>query len=90
MTLLLKREYFRHYYNRTMDDDYETKCTCLQNESTKIQPPTQSQNIRISNILTAQHLGGRTTFGSIALVQERLGGREGQPGGLPRILKNRF
>lgn len=91
--LLLKREFLRHYYNQTLDAEYETKCTCIQNNSTKIQPPTQPRALRVSNILTSQRLGGRTTFGSNRINQQELthlGGREGQPGGLPRAPRNRF
>jgi len=53
--------------------------------------PTQTENNRIANIITGT-LGGRITFGNNykPVIVNYLGGREGQPGGLPRPLRNRF
>ena len=53
--------------------------------------PLQSNNMRISQLITG-NLGGRTTFGNTAHTSKitRLSGIEGQSGGLPKILTNKF
>jgi len=53
--------------------------------------PTQTTAERFSQLIT-NSLGGRTTFGDINSIVKLslLGGTEGQPGGLPRPLRNKF
>jgi len=53
--------------------------------------PSQPENRRIAAILTGT-LGGRTTYGNINVPANinYLGGWEGQPGGLPRPMRNKF
>jgi len=76
---------------------------CIQEKVNKIKTgytdPVQTQSARISQLVT-NSLGGRTTFGNVGLglgvsVNARtyntyLGGIEGQPGGSPRPLRNKF
>jgi len=77
-------------------------CFCIQEKVNQIKngynDPTQPQSFRVAQ-LANQRLGGRTTFGNVGLglgvgVNARtntyLGGLEGQPGGSPRPLRNRF
>jgi len=53
--------------------------------------PSQTENRRIAAVLTGT-LGGRITFGNFyrPVTTNYLGGWEGQPGGLPRPLRNTF
>jgi hypothetical protein len=53
--------------------------------------PSQTTSERISQV-TINTLGGRTTFGNYNVPAKitYLGGIEGQPGGIPRPLRNRF
>lgn len=53
--------------------------------------PSQTENMRISQILTGT-LGGKTTFGNLnePLYLNNLGGWYGQPGGSPKPLRNKF
>lgn len=53
--------------------------------------PSQTENIRISQAITGT-LGGKITYGNFnkPVSINYLGGWEGQPGGLPRPLRNRF
>ena len=78
-------------------------CACIQDKVNQIKTgyndPIQPQNLRVSQLIT-QSVGGRTTFGNIGLGLGRgadartfntyLGGIEGQPGGSPRPIRNRF
>jgi hypothetical protein len=53
--------------------------------------PTQSNYIRVSQLLNISTLGGRTTFGNPNINYiTYLGGTEGQPGGLPTPPRNKF
>ena len=74
---------------------------CIQEKVNQIKTgytdPTQPQSFRVAQLAT-QRLGGRTIFGDIGLGLRAglrtnntyLGGIEGQPGGSPRPLRNRF
>jgi len=70
-------------------------CTCFkQKANTNNQgynDTMQTENQRISQILTGT-LGGRTTYGDFGIARKLsyLGGVEGQPGGIPRPLRNKF
>ena len=70
-------------------------CQCIQEKVAQIKTgynnPTQTQANRISQAITGT-LGGRTTFGNFnrPAVLTYLGGIEGQPGGIPRLLRNKF
>lgn len=83
----------QYYYSSIIPNDY--LCGCIQQKANNIKQgwndPSQTENMRISQILTGT-LGGRTTFGNPnnLLFVSYLGGREGQPGGLPRPPRNRF
>ena len=73
---------------------YES-CQCLQENWQRIKSgyndPTQTQSKRITQVITGT-LGGKTTFGNFGLPSNvtYLGGFEGQPGGSPRPLRNKF
>ena len=81
--------------NNADDITQGTLCGCIQPQANKIKQgwndPSQTENKRISQILTGT-LGGKTTFGNFykPVTINYLGGWEGQPGGLPRPLRNRF
>jgi hypothetical protein len=81
--------------------DFNTSCTfyedcqCIQEKVAQIKTgyndPTQTQAKRVSRAITGT-LGGRTTFGNagVSAIVTYLGGIEGQPGGIPRPLRNKF
>lgn len=100
---VLIREYYRAFnINQTFDninnaDDItqDSLCQCAPPQANSIKQgwndPSQSENIRIANALT-RTLGGRITYGNYynPVPINYLGGWEGQPGGLPRPLRNKF
>jgi hypothetical protein len=104
---LISKEFIRQYYrtfntqqineniNNADDITDSSLCLCFQQRANNIKQgyndPSQTTNIRISQILTGT-LGGRTTFGNFnrAVNVNHLGGWEGQPGGLPKPLRNKF
>ena len=74
----------------------EYLCLCAEAHSTAdirlngFNNSSQSNNMRISQVIT-NNLGGRTTFGNTNISKiTRLNGIEGQSGGLPKVLKNKF
>ena len=70
-------------------------CQCIQQKVNQIKTgynnPTQTEANRITQAITGT-LGGRTTFGNagVSAIVTYLGGIEGQPGGIPRPLRNKF
>jgi hypothetical protein len=70
-------------------------CQCIQQKVNQIKTgynnPTQTEANRITQAITGT-LGGRTTFGNFGVPANLtyLGGIEGQPGGSPRPLRNKF
>ena len=70
-------------------------CECFKDKVNRMKQgyndPMQTNSERISQ-LTTNSLGGRTTFGNFNVPAKitYLGGIEGQPGGIPRILRNTF
>jgi hypothetical protein len=70
-------------------------CGCIQQKANSTKQgwnnPSQTENTRIAQSLTGT-LGGKITFGNFnkPISINYLGGREGQPGGLPRPLRNKF
>ena len=70
-------------------------CNCIPSRANPLKQgyndPTQSENRRLARALTGT-LGGRITFGNFNIPVELglLEGWEGQPGGLPRPLRNKF
>ncbi len=72
-----------------------TLCGCIpekvSNTNNGWNDSLQNKNIKISQMLS-RTLGGKFTFGdhNKPIVLNYLGGREGQPGGLPRPLRNNF
>ena len=103
----IQKQYIRQYYrsfntaqtfeniNNADDITEGALCGCIQQRANNIKQgwndPSQTENIRIAQILTGT-LGGRITFGNSnnPVTVNYLGGWEGQPGGLPRPLRNRF
>ena len=87
----------QYYHGITIEDqlrkDYLCKCIQPTINTTKQgwNDPSQTQNNRISQILTGT-LGGRTTFGNAnkPAVINYLGGWEGQPGGILKPPRNKF
>ena len=70
-------------------------CGCIQQQANKLKQgwndPSQTENTRISQALTGT-LGGRITFGNNnkPIILNYLGGYEGQSGGIPKPLRNKF
>lgn len=70
-------------------------CGCIQQKANNIKQgwndPSQTENTRIAQAVTGT-LGGKITFGNFnkPVTINYLGGWEGQPGGLPRPLRNKF
>jgi hypothetical protein len=97
------KQYYRAFNtNQTFDninnaDDITqgSLCSCITQRATSIKQgwndPSQTENKRISQILTGT-LGGKITYGNFykPVTINYLGGWEGQPGGLPRPLRNKF
>jgi hypothetical protein len=75
------------------DNDYF--CNCFKDKVNRAKQgyndPSQTNSSRVSE-LTTNTLGGRTTFGNYNTPAKitYLGGIEGQPGGIPRPLRNSF
>ena len=98
LRLFINKEYIRQYYSKV--DIYNNiaegiLCGCITSKANTIKQgwndPSQTENIRISQILTGT-LGGRTTFGNAnkPAVINYLGGWEGQPGGILKPPRNNF
>jgi hypothetical protein len=70
-------------------------CNCFKDKVNKTKQgynnPSQTTATRFSQ-LTTNALGGKTTFGNYNIPSKitYLGGIEGQPGGIPRPLRNQF
>jgi len=99
----LIREYYRAFntnetfqnINNADDITQSALCECTQEKANSIKQgwndPSQTENTRIARALT-RTLGGKITFGNFnnPVTITYLGGWEGQPGGLPRPLRNKF
>lgn len=97
------RQYYKQFninqkFNNINNADDITEgalCGCIQQKANLIKQgwndPSQTENNRVSRILTGT-LGGKTTFGNFGVPANTtyLGGFEGQPGGSPRPLRNKF
>ena len=97
------RQYYQLFNtNQTFDninnsDDITegTLCNCIPQQANPIKQgwndPSQTENNRIAQAIT-RTLGGRITYGNFnnPVTFNYLGGLEGQPGGTPRTLRNRF
>ena len=85
------------YENINNADDITegTLCSCTLPQANPIKQgwndPSQTQNNRVAQAITGT-LGGKITYGNRnrPVNINYLGGWEGQPGGLPRPLRNRF
>jgi hypothetical protein len=83
----------RQFLNPNNDDS--SLYSCNQNKViTNKQGYTDStitNNMRVAQIISS-NLGGRITFGNFGnpVPVSYLGGIEGQPGGLPRPIRNKF
>ena len=92
----MNQSYIQQFYHTSenINNADKTFCGC-QPQANKIKQgwndPSQTENKRISQILTGT-LGGKITYGNFykPVTINYLGGWEGQPGGLPRPLRNRF
>ena len=79
--------------NEKQNSDY--LCNCFKEKVNKTQQgynsPSQTTNERVSH-LSINALGGKTVFGNYNVPAKitYLGGIEGQSGGSPRPLRNRF
>jgi hypothetical protein len=103
----INKSFIRQYYktfnttqtteniNNADDISEGTLCGCIQQKANNVKQgwndPSQTQNVRISQILTGT-LGGRTTFGNFnkPVTVNYLGSWEGQPGGSLKPLRNNF
>jgi hypothetical protein len=99
LRLLINNAFIRQYYQPFNADDVTQGplCGCIRipQQFNPIKQgwndPSQTENNRISQILTGT-LGGRITYGNLykPVTINYLGGWEGQPGGLPKPLRNKF
>jgi hypothetical protein len=99
LRLSMNRAFLKEYYgnfstdDNTISDGILSGCVPPRANALKqgFNDPSQPNNMRISQILTSS-LGGRITYGNVntPLLFDSLGGREGQPGGTPRPLRNKF
>ena len=97
------RQYYQTFnttqtYDNINDGDDITEgtlCGCIPQRANPIKQgwndQSQTENTRIAQVITGT-LGGRTTYGNFykPVTLNYLGGWEGQPGGSPRPLRNRF
>jgi hypothetical protein len=85
---------FKKLYNYIIFKDYDT-CSCIQSQVSKnktgYNDPLQTENLRISGILT-NNLGGKITYGNFGVPAQinSLGRAEGQLGGSLKALRNKF
>lgn len=107
LRLFMNKAFIRQYYRQfnteqlfdninNADDITEgTLCGCIQQRANLTKQgwndPTQTENTRVSRILTGT-LGGKTTFGNFnrPATVNYLGSWEGQPGGSFRPPRNNF
>ena len=107
LRLFINQAFIRQYYhkfnttqtfeniNNADDITQGILCGCIQQRANEIKQgwnnPSQTQNSRVSQILTGP-LGGKTTYGNFykPVTINYLGGWEGQPGGTPIPLRNKF
>ncbi len=88
---IINKAYILQYYNINNNSD----CGCIPQKANLTKQgwnnPSQTENTRISKILTGT-LGGKITYGNSykPVNINYLGGHEGQPGGTPRPLRNKF
>jgi hypothetical protein len=91
----INKAFIRQYYNSFATDDSDSLCGCIQQKANSVKQgwndPSQTENTRISQALTGT-LGGKITFGNgnKPVVINYLGGTEGQSGGIPKPLRNKF
>ena len=70
-------------------------CECFKDKVNRMKQgyndPSQTNSERVAQ-LTTNTLGGKTTYGNFNVPAKitYLGGIEGQPGGIPRPLRNKF
>jgi hypothetical protein len=97
------RQYYQSFItSQTFDDinigdqiSQDYLCNCIQQKANNIKQgwndPSQTENSRISKSITTT-LGGRIMYGNLykPVPLNFLGGWEGQPGGSPRPLRNKF
>jgi hypothetical protein len=86
---------FFNLESKLVGGDQDFFCECFKDKVNRVKQgyndPTQTNLTRIAD-LTINSLGGRTTFGNFNTPAKitYLGGIEGQPGGIPRPLRNTF
>jgi hypothetical protein len=81
--------------NNADDITEGTLCGCIQQRvnlgNQGYNDTMQTENRRVSQILT-NSLGGKITYGTLnrPIILNYLGGSPGQPGGIPRPIRNSF
>ena len=86
----------RQTINYVTNNKSDYICESLENRINKDKPgyvkTSISTAMRQSNILSSAYLGGTVQFGNgnAQYIINELGGTHGQPGGLPRPLRNKF
>jgi hypothetical protein len=86
---------FFNLESKFVGGDPDFFCACFKDKVNRMKQgyndPSQTNSERIAQ-LTTNTLGGRTTFGNFNGPAQitYLGGIEGQPGGIPRPIRNRF
>jgi hypothetical protein len=96
---LIKKYLEQRFINSGRPMVRETMCICRINKERKIKNTGQSYNntsrpnaVYLSSMLSNTPLKGRITYGNANTARPVLfnGGMEGQPGGIPAVLKNIF
>ena len=86
---------FFNLESKIVGSDPDFFCECFKDKVNRVKQgyndPSETSSQRIAQ-LTTSTLGGRTTFGNFNTPAKitYLGGIEGQPGGIPRPLRNQF
>jgi hypothetical protein len=86
---------FFNLESKFVGGDPDFFCGCFKDKVNRMKQgyddPAQTNSERVSQ-LTTNTLGGKTTFGNFNVPAKitYLGGIEGQPGGIPRPLRNTF
>jgi len=95
LRLFINKAFIKQYYQASNNTTEGILCGCIPQTANSIKQgwndPSQTENTRISQALTGT-LGGKITYGNFykPVTINYLGGWEGQPGGLPRPLRNSF
>jgi len=102
MRRFLREQYLKQFYQPNEESTYDGtvngQCRCPNIKANILNQGYNDASVstatRISAVLQNPSIGGKTNYGNNNMIFSELitflDGREGQPGGLPRPLRNRF